>query len=265
LSTGKQRHLISRILAKVFFATVLHPAHLSSDRLHPAHQALRKKRMSASSSTDGGTGEAKDGAIDTEMLAQALALSMSTATTTPAPAPAPPAEGSPHLGSLLEMGFDKFTAENALQQTGGKSLEAAATFILTGELPPKEPAWPQQHLAQDMKMVMVVRTDLGLGAGKIAAQCVHAALGAVRQMRTLGKQAQVDQWTATGEAAVTLQVPSLAKMMQLDQHARQTGLNSHIVADAGRTQVAAGSQTVLAIGPASVAEVDVVTRSLKLL
>ncbi len=33
------------------------------------------------------------------------------------------------------------------------------------------------------------------------------------------------------------------------QHARELGLNTHVVRDAGRTQIAPGSKTVLCIGP----------------
>ena len=32
-----------------------------------------------------------------------------------------------------------------------------------------------------MKQVMVVRTDIKMGKGKIAAQCCHAAIGAYKQ------------------------------------------------------------------------------------
>lgn len=42
-------------------------------------------------------------------------------------------------------------------------------------------------------------------------------------------------------------------------------LAPHSQEDAGRTQIAAGSLTVLAIGPAPVKEVDAVTGHLKLL
>ena len=34
----------------------------------------------------------------------------------------------------------------------------------------------------EMKMVLVVRSDLKMGKGKIGAQCGHAVLGAYRQM-----------------------------------------------------------------------------------
>ena len=37
--------------------------------------------------------------------------------------------------------------------------------------------------------------------------------------------------------------------MELYQKARSAGVNAYIVHDAGRTQVAAGSATVLAVGP----------------
>jgi PTH2 family peptidyl-tRNA hydrolase len=40
---------------------------------------------------------------------------------------------------------------------------------------------------------------------------------------------------------------------------------AYLVEDAGRTQIAAGSKTVLAIGPAPVAELDRITSHLKLL
>jgi len=43
------------------------------------------------------------------------------------------------------------------------------------------------------------------------------------------------------------------------------GLPTHVVRDAGRTEVAAGSVTVLAVGPGPVALIDTVTGKLRLL
>lgn len=43
------------------------------------------------------------------------------------------------------------------------------------------------------------------------------------------------------------------------------GLVAEVIADAGRTQIAAGSHTVLGIGPAPASVVDKVTGTLKLL
>ena len=47
--------------------------------------------------------------------------------------------------------------------------------------------------------------------------------------------------------------------------AASKNLPYYLVADAGRTQIAAGSQTVCAIGPARKSEIDAITGHLKLL
>lgn len=52
---------------------------------------------------------------------------------------------------------------------------------------------------------------------------------------------------------------------ELASQAIQRGLPAYIVQDAGRTQIAAGSQTVLAIGPGPKSAIDKVTGHLSLL
>ncbi len=54
-------------------------------------------------------------------------------------------------------------------------------------------------------------------------------------------------------------------MAELEAKAASLGMPTYIVHDAGRTQIAAGSQTVLAIGPAPKSDIDKVTGSLRLL
>jgi PTH2 family peptidyl-tRNA hydrolase len=54
-------------------------------------------------------------------------------------------------------------------------------------------------------------------------------------------------------------------MAELAAAAAAIDLPTYIVHDAGRTQIPAGSQTVLAIGPGPKSEVDKVTGHLKLL
>lgn len=46
--------------------------------------------------------------------------------------------------------------------------------------------------------------------------------------------------------------------------AKAAGVNHHVVMDAGRTQVASGTRTVLAVGPAPVELVNKLTGHLKL-
>ncbi|PNH09092.1 Peptidyl-tRNA hydrolase 2 [Tetrabaena socialis] len=62
-----------------------------------------------------------------------------------------------------------------------------------------------------------------------------------------------------------LQVGDESEMAGLEAKAQALGIPTYIVHDAGRTQIAAGSQTVLAIGPAPKSQLDTVTGHLKLL
>lgn len=52
---------------------------------------------------------------------------------------------------------------------------------------------------------------------------------------------------------------------QLARRAERAGLPVFMVADAGRTQVAPGSKTVLAVGPAPRSALDAITGDLRLL
>lgn len=62
-----------------------------------------------------------------------------------------------------------------------------------------------------------------------------------------------------------MKVANEQEMAGLAAKAQAAGLLSYIVHDAGRTQIAAGSQTVLAIGPAPKSAVDAITGHLSLL
>ncbi len=64
---------------------------------------------------------------------------------------------------------------------------------------------------------------------------------------------------------MALQVKSEEELLMLQARARSLGLCAQVVRDAGRTQIAAGSVTVLGIGPGPKGVVDQVTGGLKLL
>ena len=71
-------------------------------------------------------------------------------------------------------------------------------------------------------------------------------------------------WEQAGATKVCLRVDDEISLLAVAEGARRMGLPSHVVADAGRTQVAAGSRTVLAVLGAG-EEVDKLTGRLKLL
>ncbi|GJN26203.1 hypothetical protein PR202_gb14115 [Eleusine coracana subsp. coracana] len=91
--------------------------------------------------------------------------------------------------------------------------------------------------------VLVVRNDLKMGKGKIAAQC---------------------RWERCGQVKVVVKIESEEDMLVLQGRAKSLNIPTHITIDAGRTQIAPNSRTVMAVlGPADM--VDDVTGGLKLL
>mmetsp|Transcript_33812 Transcript_33812/g.46820 ORF Transcript_33812/g.46820 Transcript_33812/m.46820 type:complete len:176 (-) Transcript_33812:214-741(-) len=117
----------------------------------------------------------------------------------------------------------------------------------------------------EYKMVLCVRTDLKMGKGKIGAQCSHATLGLFEELLTDNKNALIERWQDCGQAKVALKVDDEDSMLKLEKKAQECGMDTYIVIDAGRTQIAPNSRTVLAIGPAPVDDLDAITGHLKLL
>ena len=167
---------------------------------------------------------------------------------------------------LMDMGFPRDAAVRGLRQTGGGSVEAAMNCILENPDGAGADASRGSHDADTgpMKMVLVVRKDLAMGTGKIAAQCSHGSLGAY--LDSAQKRPHlVDAWMVQGQAKIVLQVESGQALLRIAADAITRGLVAHVVTDAGKTQVSPGSETVVAIGPAPAAEIDVVTGGLRLL
>ncbi|XP_078731151.1 peptidyl-tRNA hydrolase 2, mitochondrial isoform X1 [Lampetra fluviatilis] len=115
----------------------------------------------------------------------------------------------------------------------------------------------------EWKLVLVVRSDLKMGKGKVAAQCAHAAVSAFRQAGARHADA-LRHWELGGQAKVVTRVPDEVGLAELLAHARALGLPVSLVRDAGRTQVAPGTCTVLGVGPGPAGAVDRVTGHLKL-
>ncbi|KAI7994230.1 hypothetical protein LOK49_LG11G01758 [Camellia lanceoleosa] len=116
---------------------------------------------------------------------------------------------------------------------------------------------------EELKMVLVVRQDLKMGAGKIASQCAHAATGMYSELMQ-SQRSLLRQWELCGQPKIVVTCKNQQEMNKLKEAAENIGLPTFVVADAGRTQVSAGSKTVLAIGPGSKASVDSITRKLRL-
>jgi PTH2 family peptidyl-tRNA hydrolase len=114
------------------------------------------------------------------------------------------------------------------------------------------------------KQVIAVRVDLGMGAGKTAAQAAHAAVLGV-DAALAGRPEWVDGWRGDGQPKIVVQVPGPAELAAVCERAEAAGVPVAVVRDRGLTQVPAGTVTCAAIGPAPVERVDPVTGGLRLL
>lgn len=112
------------------------------------------------------------------------------------------------------------------------------------------------------KMVIVVRKDLGMGAGKIAAQAAHAAVELSRSY--CAQRGACSRWYNSGAKKVVLRVNGEAQLDAVIADAQKRGLPVAVVTDAGRTQVKAGAKTAISILGES-HKVDAVTGALRLL
>ncbi|XP_055381379.1 probable peptidyl-tRNA hydrolase 2 [Condylostylus longicornis] len=117
---------------------------------------------------------------------------------------------------------------------------------------------------RNYKMLLIVRNDLKMGKGKIAAQCGHAAVDAYQKAKRRIPDI-VNQWECTGCAKVALKVESEKELMDIKKAAESRNFITSLIRDAGRTQIEPNTKTVLAVGPDIADELDKVTGHLRLL
>jgi PTH2 family peptidyl-tRNA hydrolase len=112
-------------------------------------------------------------------------------------------------------------------------------------------------------MVLVVRSDLCMQKGKIAAQCCHAAVEVVEDLIKRNDD-MYKIWKQSGAKKVTVKISGQEELLDIYRQARFKKLPSEYIRDAGFTQVEAGSVTVCAIlGPVEI--IDSITGKLSLL
>ena len=164
------------------------------------------------------------------------------------------------ITGLVGMGFDEAIARQAVATPGVIDAETAINFILSsgdGEDADGE----EEDLGEPAKMVIVVRSDLNMSPGKIAAQCVHAALRAVK----LSNQTFIQTWEAQGEPVIALAIEDDAKLEAILLLAVNAGLVVGVQHDAGRTEVEPDTRTCAAIGPSFNSKLNPITGRLRLL
>ncbi len=116
----------------------------------------------------------------------------------------------------------------------------------------------------EIKQVILVRTDLEMGKGKLAAQVAHAALMSYLEAIKIDKEL-VDQWIKEGQKKIVLKVNNEEELVRFYNAFKYKKIPCAIVEDAGLTQLQPGTKTALGVGPWKADEIDQLTGSLKLL
>ena len=115
----------------------------------------------------------------------------------------------------------------------------------------------------EIKQVIVVRTDLDMGKGKIAAQVGHACVLGAEHVRKSNSSWFMKWWN--GQEKVVVKVSSLKELEKIRAGAIELALPWSEVTDAGHTQIAPGTTTCISLGPAPEDLIDKITGDLKLL
>jgi len=114
-----------------------------------------------------------------------------------------------------------------------------------------------------MKQVIVFRTDLKIGKGKLAAHAAHAGITGYERVMSK-KPAVVEEWLSEGQKKVVLKVNSESELIELYERAKRS-VPSELIRDAGLTQVEPGTLICLVIGPWDDGKIDELVSGLKLL
>jgi len=111
------------------------------------------------------------------------------------------------------------------------------------------------------KQVIAIRIDLKMSKGKTAAQAAHASLSAMEKVDKKIAAA----WKKEGQKKVVLEIKDLAELMSIRKKCDKEKIPNVLVADAGLTELPAGTVTALAIGPEKEEKIDKMTGHLPLL
>ena len=114
------------------------------------------------------------------------------------------------------------------------------------------------------KQVIVVRTDIKMSKGKMAAQAGHAAVSAAEYARR-NRPEWWAPWINEGQCKIAVKASSEEEILELERKARNANLPVALIVDRGLTELPPETTTCLGIGPAPANKVDAITGNLRLL
>jgi len=127
---------------------------------------------------------------------------------------------------------------------------------------------------KEPKLVIVMRSDLNMSKGKIAAQAGHAAVAFLLakvankknlEYTTVSFKEVEQKWMQGIQKKVCLDVSSEQELLSIYEHAKTGGLEAHLITDLGLTEFnSVATMTCVGIGPDTEEKINLVTGSLKL-
>jgi len=116
----------------------------------------------------------------------------------------------------------------------------------------------------EYKQVILVRTDLDMSKGKIAAQVAHASLDSA--LKSIKKDRIIfNKWKSNYMKKVVLRVDTKEELFKYKELSNNEGIVCSLIRDAGRTEIKEGSYTALSVGPDTSEKIDKITGNLKML
>ena len=114
------------------------------------------------------------------------------------------------------------------------------------------------------KQVIIVRKDISMGKGKLAAQVSHASLSSYQKTLKINMDV-AKAWEHEGQKKVVLKVDGLDDLLEQFELAKREGIPCELIRDAGHTQIEPGTVTCVGIGPWEEKKLDELFGKLKLL
>lgn len=138
-------------------------------------------------------------------------------------------------------------------------------------------------LVMEPKQVIVVRHDLKMRKGKVAAQVAHASMKIILDLMgevappsigpnntelslVLDNDDPLLLWIDGVFAKIVARVESEEELLEIERKAREAGIRTALITDAGRTEFhGVPTNTCVAIGPDDPKKIDKITGHLKLI
>ena len=117
--------------------------------------------------------------------------------------------------------------------------------------------------SQPVKMVLVVRSDVQMGCGKVAAQCSHAAI-ALHKLSIEKDNPHLKAWFKNGQPKIVLKTNLESNLRNIFEQCKRSNMTACLIFDAGKTELEASTLTVLGIGPDYNDVIDKLTGDFKL-